>query len=517
MTITKTNLAYCNTALRVLLFTCTLLLTIPAFSQCPANEAALAAGGTFSGNCSIAVGGDVQITGTVNWTSGTLDITGTGGNLLVMSGGAFNVNGGSVLVNDGGDGRIEVRAGGTMTVAAGATVTAATLIEVWGGLTISGTVQSQGATFKLWGAASSITVNSGGSFLTPNGNGDNIVQGNLTVAGTLTTGGNLDINGGAAVFQSGATANIGTLDGVAPPADTDDITVFGGGSLTIESGATVNVDDDVIVGVAPSSAGTITVDGTLNVADDIVVVDTEPSESSITSSSTGGIVNATGTITDGECNDSNNGNYASGSFTFCDCTGGGVPCNAVLPIELAAFTAEYLEGKVQLKWSTASETNNDYFIVEKSINGEIFDAIATIQGAGNSNYIRSYNYTDKNINTQANYYRLKQVDIDGKSTYSKVIAVFTDYMGSLSEVYPNPLNLDEGKDLVIHISEFIEGADYNISVISNTGTVAYRESGVAEQSMLSINLSQANNIAPGTYLLIINYQNTIRKERLYIQ
>lgn len=94
-----------------------------------------------------------------------------------------------------------------------------------------------------------------------------------------------------------------------------------------------------------------------------------------------------------------------------------------LPIELLSFTG-IKEGKNnQLKWTTASEKNNDYFTIEKTIDGIEFNEIGTREGAGNSIYYNSYQLTDMNVEPVINYYRLKQTDFDGNSTYSNLISI----------------------------------------------------------------------------------------------
>lgn len=106
--------------------------------------------------------------------------------------------------------------------------------------------------------------------------------------------------------------------------------------------------------------------------------------------------------------------------------------NNPLPIELLSFTANCIplpngEGQgVGLKWTTASEINNDYFSIERSADGVTFENIATIQGAGNSSTQINYEFADippLSNEVGAWYYRLKQTDFDGSYSYSPIIAV----------------------------------------------------------------------------------------------
>jgi hypothetical protein len=94
-----------------------------------------------------------------------------------------------------------------------------------------------------------------------------------------------------------------------------------------------------------------------------------------------------------------------------------------LPIELLYFEASEHERYNHLTWSTASEDDNDYFNIEKTQDGVIFYNIATVNGAGNSNYQIHYEYDDYELNGNICYYRLKQTDYDGKFKYHNLISV----------------------------------------------------------------------------------------------
>lgn len=109
-----------------------------------------------------------------------------------------------------------------------------------------------------------------------------------------------------------------------------------------------------------------------------------------------------------------------------------------LPVELLSFTGSCKGNAVELKWTTATETNNDYFTIGKSIDGLNFKDIGKAAGAGNSSQPLHYSFSDKSPYNGTAYYRLKQTDFDGKYKYSRVIVTtcgdaFSDVM-----VYPNP-------------------------------------------------------------------------------
>ena len=94
-----------------------------------------------------------------------------------------------------------------------------------------------------------------------------------------------------------------------------------------------------------------------------------------------------------------------------------------LPIKLVTFYGEKDGRNNLLRWTTASEKNNEYFTIEKTTDGNTFYEVGRIEGAGNSIYHTSYELTDVNVENALNYYRLVQTDFDGKKEYSKLITI----------------------------------------------------------------------------------------------
>ena len=99
------------------------------------------------------------------------------------------------------------------------------------------------------------------------------------------------------------------------------------------------------------------------------------------------------------------------------------PPPIALPIELLYFNVDKREGYNHLTWSTSSEHNNDYFNIEKTQDGAIYYNISTINGSGSSNNQSYYEYDDYDVNSDINYYRLKQTDFDGVFKYHDIISV----------------------------------------------------------------------------------------------
>lgn len=123
----------------------------------------------------------------------------------------------------------------------------------------------------------------------------------------------------------------------------------------------------------------------------------------------------------------------------------------VLPVTLNSFHATPLpENAVKLDWVTESERNNDFFAIEHSVDGDEWNQIGEVKGAGNSTVQNSYTWTDNTPTTGLSYYRLQQTDFDGVTTYLDPVSVYRETIrsGELL-IYPNPV-IDQ---FTIHASE----------------------------------------------------------------
>ena len=152
----------------------------------------------------------------------------------------------------------------------------------------------------------------------------------------------------------------------------------------------------------------------------------------------------------------------------------------VFPVELTKFEATPKKTSVQLDWTTETEQDNDYFALEHSADGTDFRTIKTIKGAGTSDERHSYSYTHTDPVNGNNYYRLRQVDFDGKENFSEVATAkfrikFDDatafpqpasteatvYFASLAEV-PGTMEVYDISGRLIHsnIIQLMEGDNY---------------------------------------------------------
>ncbi|MDQ3291883.1 MAG: T9SS type A sorting domain-containing protein, partial [Bacteroidota bacterium] len=171
----------------------------------------------------------------------------------------------------------------------------------------------------------------------------------------------------------------------------------------------------------------------------------------------------------------------------------------VLPVSLLYFKGMYQNGRASLTWATVTEKNNHYFAIERSLDGITFTKVGQVEGAGNSNALLTYSYEDVYVAVSAIYYRLKQVDFDGKHVYSQIIAL-NSQSGSKIETliaYPNPTQ----KEVRIFVPEKLD-VKTTILVWDVAGKLVKTEErkDVTEPNYLDLNLE---SLATGTYIVSI--------------
>jgi len=149
-----------------------------------------------------------------------------------------------------------------------------------------------------------------------------------------------------------------------------------------------------------------------------------------------------------------------------------------LPVRLVSFTAQQLNGQVQLKWQSSSEENTSHFEVERSADGRNFTKILIKAAQGNSTSLVSYSVIDNNPLGGTSYYRLNMVDLDGTSEHSNMVTVRTEGDQVQVRAYPNPskgssvhLAAEDGQQLVLmHVTDlFGKQLGYQVSNVSADG------------------------------------------------
>ena len=120
-----------------------------------------------------------------------------------------------------------------------------------------------------------------------------------------------------------------------------------------------------------------------------------------------------------------------------------------LPVTFNGFFATKNNNNVILNWSTAQELNNQHFEIQRSFDGSNWTVIAIMLGAGNSDNVQQYSFTDKNMTAAVVYYRIRQVDVDGKYEYSTVKTIRANEASPTTKIYAtgNTVNIEFNKEV----------------------------------------------------------------------
>jgi hypothetical protein len=174
-----------------------------------------------------------------------------------------------------------------------------------------------------------------------------------------------------------------------------------------------------------------------------------------------------------------------------------VQFGTALPIELISFDAEQAEGGNLCKWSTASETDNNYFDLERSYDGETFTSIATIDGfgPGTTSMTRNYSFLDKDPCNGIVYYRLRQVDINGVESYSDVVVLNCIRSKGDLVLFPNPAS----EKITYSFFENTDGI-LDIDLIDVLGNIVKSERFSVQDGYNSLRTS-VTDLSPGIYFL----------------
>ena len=182
-----------------------------------------------------------------------------------------------------------------------------------------------------------------------------------------------------------------------------------------------------------------------------------------------------------------------------------------LPVEWSDFQGEWEGAKVALTWKTSSELNSDYFDVERSYDGQLFEQIGQVDAAGTSTEQNSYGFLDrtpgKPLAGDGIFYRLRQVDQNGSFEFSSVVEMsIGDSQAGYLNAYPNPVSTTVNLEY-----NWNEERDAVLSLMTLTGQELHTQSLAYGSQAMSLDMSQYPS---GSYVMVIRVGNTVLQKRI---
>ena len=183
--------------------------------------------------------------------------------------------------------------------------------------------------------------------------------------------------------------------------------------------------------------------------------------------------------------------------------------------ELIYFKAVAGSNRIVLNWTTVSEINNDYFTVEKSIDGVEFEKVEKMDGAGNSSSKLNYSIIDNYPYFGVSYYRLKQTNFDGTFSYSNMVAVeFTDEGIADFNVFPNP---SEGLSVNVSITAE-KDKEILVEVFDINGKKTFSKVVITDSEGKNVHaIDFTHKLIPGVYFISATSNQSIYNKRLIVK
>ena len=344
-------------------------------------------------------------------------------------------------------------------------VQAGTYISQNSGAWSTGTTWQGGSIPPTSGQDHSISIRSGNS-VTLDGNvsyGKNLY---LLVNGTLTINGTFDVN--------------------------KDMEITVNGTLIVNGNFTAAKDANLVI----NGAGSMEVSGDMGFAKDALI-------------ELDGVLQVDGDLTGTEGNVivGNGTLLVGGTLSGIDLSG----FNGTLPIELFDFTAQAKEAGVELHWQTITETNNDFFTLERSADGVNYSEIGWVAGQGTSREPHSYVFMDAEPLTGASYYRLRQTDFDGQTALYGPVQVRHRPSGQEEgvRIWPNPLT---GGPLYLQFDPPVQPESCWVRILNPSGSQVYAEVLPLEAGIPStIALDAVSGLPSGIYYLLVDLEGRVTR------
>jgi hypothetical protein len=183
--------------------------------------------------------------------------------------------------------------------------------------------------------------------------------------------------------------------------------------------------------------------------------------------------------------------------------------SGIVPISLINFQGKLEKKNAVLDWTSASEINSSHYIIERSTDGLHFEAIGKTPSKGNQSQKTTYAFIDENVPQGKLYYRLKQVDLDGKSESFKVISLLNTYGGFGFRVFPNPAS-----ELLVIQTDDILRSDVHVALINTLGATVAEKDFPAGSSNCFLD---TQTLYSGIYQLMITENGSTKTQKVLIQ
>lgn len=181
-----------------------------------------------------------------------------------------------------------------------------------------------------------------------------------------------------------------------------------------------------------------------------------------------------------------------------------------LPVELLYFKGSMKGEVAALEWATASELNNDFFTLEKTVDLEQYEKVAVVTGNGTTEERNIYQYYDNNLTPGTSYYRLKQTDFDGSFTYSDIIKVSNSSTLDVVDVAMFPVP-SQGEFIKLKMSGLPSDKETVVLIYNAQGQLVYQQSSlISNHEEITIRFS--NKLATGVYTVRINASEPVTKQ-----
>lgn len=182
-----------------------------------------------------------------------------------------------------------------------------------------------------------------------------------------------------------------------------------------------------------------------------------------------------------------------------------------LPVDLGTFTGERDNRIVKLRWNTFGEKDNDYFLLERSHNGREFTPAGKVKGVGNSSDINWYDWNEPDDHSPVLYYRLKQVDFNGKTSSNAMIALPLRYRDLTFNLYPNPAE----DEFVLQANNIEGSARFMIHDLS--GRVVLDESIQPDSRHTIMRIQKTDGLSKGLYFVTLQTETEIRSVKFLLR